>query len=517
LRSRLQIPWAWQQIETIGPRIVDPEPKFEFAPVEPSDRPLSELLNTLIRQQLSADRFLVRQKAWIEDGMVKGLGVAKVVWLQEKKTLRVRYQPTSEELASGEYPEFTEQELITSNRPHIIYVDPADFFWDPAATSEDDWRYVFHRTWLTLDELKSREKDGIYKSVAKVKQSDDESVGRGARETEEEAEARRTCKYPVYERWHIDGSVMVVSGDVVLRDDPNPFYHADIPFAIFRTQPTPRSLVGISEVEKIDHLQEAIWTRDNQRIDAVSLALNQVMILDPTISGVRQLTIGPNTKIYASNGQRVEQLKIDPNQAPAFDETEAYLGAMQQMTGASPMFAGVDTSQFGVNNNTATGASIMQEEANKRMAMKKLEFRIFESRVAKLMVQLNHQFLSPFELQRIVGSVHSNVDMPNPGEIPMFLDVIPQGMSESMSKSVERNEIMELVNMTAGNHLTPMPDGTIFSIKPFLEAAIKTYDRDPSGSFLDMGNVHPSVLSMAIPMPTQPGAPSPSQPSNVQG
>lgn len=500
MRSQLRIPWAWQQIETIGPRIIDPEPKFEFAPVEPSDRPMSEILNTLVRQQLNADRFLTRQKSWIEDGMVKGLGVAKIIWLQEKKTLKIRKPPTIEDIAMGITEDSTEyQTKIVTNRPSTIYVDPEDFLWDPKATNDDNWEYVFHRSWLTMDDLKARERRGIYKNVKSIEGSyEEEAETRGVRETDEEAEARRMARYAVYERWHIDGTVTTMCGDTILRDDCSPYNHCSIPFAIFRTQPTPRSLVGISEVEKIEHLQEAVWTRDNQRIDAVSLALNQVLILDPTIKGVRHLIFQPGAKIYANAGQRVEQLRLDPNNAPAFEETEAYLGAMQQMTGASPMLTGSDPSAYGINNNTATGASIMQEEANKRMAMKKLEFRIFESKIAKLMIQLNHQYISQFELQRIVGDKASGYQAPSPEEIPMFLDVIPQGMNESMSKSVERNELFELLNMLQGFHMAPFPDGSTFSIKPLLEQGLKLYDREPSQSFV---STMQAQMAMGAPAP----------------
>ena len=113
---------------------------------------------------------------------------------------------------------------------------------------------------------------------------------------------KRSGKFAVWERWSRDGTIMVMCGSVVLRDDPNPYFHGDIPFAIFRSQPTPRSMVGISEVEKIEHLQEAMWTRDNQRIDAVSLALNTVLIIDPTIPNARSISFQPGQKISGGIG-----------------------------------------------------------------------------------------------------------------------------------------------------------------------------------------------------------------------
>lgn len=493
LRSRLRVKWAWQQIETILPRIMDPDPRFAIMPVESGDSDMSDSLNVLLRYQLNKDRFIAKQRSWAEDGTVRALGVAKVVWLQKKQTMRIRrkldpetvreFESIGEEIPDDLLYEKKEN-VIVENRPTVIYVDPFDFLWDPKATCDSDWEYVFHRSWLSLETLKARERAGTYQNVSQIENASESDGGpRSAYESSEEANARRTGLYPVYERWHVDGTIMVMCGDVVLRDGPSPYYHGDIPFAVFRSQPTPRSLVGVSEVESIDHLQEAIWTRENQRIDAASLALNQILILDPTIQGVRQLAIRPGLKIYANAAQRVDQLRLDSLQNIGFNETEAYLGAMQQMTGASPYLAGSDPSMSGVDQSTATGASIMQEEGNKRMYLKKLEFQLFESRIAKLMIQLNHQYLSASEIERILGDNASGYRYVSPEEIPMFLDVIPQGMSDSMSKGTDMQRVIEILNTAKDLHLAPMGDGTIFTIKPFIERAIKIQGFDSRMAF----------------------------------
>lgn len=487
LRSRLRIPWAWQQVETIIPRIMDPDPKFDFQPVERDDANLSEALNALSRYQLNKDRFVQKQRSFVQDGCVFGLAVAKVVWRQKTQTLRVRRAPDPSQAVTG--PQVEEKTVLVENRPSIIYVNPHDFLWDPKATNDQDWEYVFHVSWLSTAQLKQRQKIGVYKNVDKIGDNDTwDPETRSLYEASEEAEARRKDRHKVVERWHADGTVMVMCGDTVLRDDPNPFFHGDIPFAVFRSQPTPLSLVGVSEIEKIAHIQEAVWTRDNQRIDAVSLALNQILILDPTIKGVRDLKFQPGAKIYANQGQRVDQLRLDPLQTPAFNETEAYLGAMQQMTGASPYLAGSDPSYSGINQSTATGAQILQEEGNKRMYMKKLEFQLFEARIAKLMTQLNHQYLTPAEIRRIIGDDADGYKVPTPEEIPMFLDVMPEGMSDSSNRIAEMNGLNEILMSSKDLHGTMMPDGSgnmvMFSVRPFIEDIIKLKGKDPRRAFV---------------------------------
>ena len=473
LRSQLRIPWAWQMVETVIPRIMDPEPRFEFKPVENGDRQLSDVLNALVREQLKSDQFVSKQRSFIRDSCVLGIGIAQVRWHQKSKKVKVR--------DSKEKTGFREEEKIVENRPTIDYIDPTDFFADPRGRNDREWRYVFLRSWKSFAELKKAEKDGYYKGVDNLKQDESDEKPRGAIETAEEAKARRGNKFAVYTRYDIrDNTIMTVCGKQVLRDEPSPYYHGDLPFFCFSTQPDPRSIVGVSEVEKIAQLQEAVWTKDNQRIDAVNYALNFVMIVDPNIPNARHLTLQPGAKIYAMNGQRVEQLQTNANQAMGLQESDQYIGAMQQMTGATAMLQG---SESAMNINNATTASILQEEGNKRMAMKKLEYRLFLSRIAKQVVQLNHQYLSAFELQRIVGDDAIGLKAPAPEEIPMFLDVLPEAMNESVSRITERNSVNELLNISGAMHGVPMTDGTVYDIKPLLEDALKLHDKEPSRSF----------------------------------
>lgn len=497
LNSKLKVPWAWQQIETIIPRVMDPEIRLDFRPVESGDRRAGDILKIIINQQLNADHFVMRQRDFIQDAMVLGLGVGKVRMHQRKQTICKWVQDPEN---PGQRIK-VEEERIVENRPSITYVDPYDFYWDPAATNDQNWKYVFHRSWLTKAELEQRAAQLGYRDVSLVSAAEDDQGTRGTTETTEEAEAKRQGKFPVDEGWFHDGTRMVVCNGVLLFDGKNPYFHGQFPFVCFSTQPNPRSLVGVSELEKIKELQIAVWIKDNQRIDTINYVLNFAMVVDPNIPGARNLKLHPGKVIHAVNGQRIEQLMLGAPAELAFRETESYVGAMQQMTGASPMFSNADIGAAGINNDTATGASIMQEEGNKRMAMKKLQFRLFVARAAKMMVQLDHQYLTPFEVYRLLGDAGGDWKPIAPEEIPMFLDVIPEAMSEVMGKMFERNSLIELINILGQMHGQQMLDGTYFDSKSIIERIIKAYDQDPVQSFRDAE----SVMSMMPPQPVDSG------------
>jgi hypothetical protein len=485
-RSRLRIPWVYQLVETMAPRLIDPEPVFAYFPVQPMDEVMAQVLNTLVKFQLNADRFVARQKSWIDDGAIRALGIAKVVWVHEERNMRVRRQnnPLAIAMGRGVYRE-EEQTVTVTNRPSILYIDPEDFFWDPAAVSDETMEWATHRVWLSAGQIRRRERQGVYSGVDKIgsPSGSADSNPRDPKETSEEARYRRANRYEVFEHWDkVSQKVTTICNGVVLREEDWPYLHGELPFVTFCTMPNRRSLVGISECEKLADPQDAIWTTDNQRIEAVSISLSPMMILDPMLKGQKNLSFKKGGRIYANTQQRVEQMRIDPNIVPAFEQTQSYLDAMHQVSGVDPAMM-VDSSQQ--MSDSATGAMLRHEETNMRMMMKKLQFRLFEAKIAKLMVQLNHQFLTKAEIRRIVGDKAKDMKVPDPTEIPMFLDVIPKGMSESLNKGVERNSQAEIINSLAGIHLAPMGDGSAFTLQPQIRRLIESYDQDPSmGNFI---------------------------------
>lgn len=549
LRSKLKVPWAWQQIETIIPRVMEPEPRAEFKPVTSAtpDMQLADSLHVLTQQQLYADQWVVKQRPFIEDGLVCGLGVAQVRWHQRKDAVRVRVPIDSvtkdmqvEELLDGNYqpivvgePEDSKEEasespemealeepafavclksMITESRPTIDWTPLEDFFPDPGCTDDHNWRWVIHRAWLTPSELAKREAMGVYTDTKHAMAVAAEGSEKREGETAEEAEARRDGKIAVYTMWEDNGKRMVVANSVMLLDGISPYYHQRIPFFAWCSQPNPRSLFGISEVDKIQELQKAVWLKDNQRIDAVNAAINFVVIADPGIQDLRKgAKIHPGKIIRAMNGQRLEQWTIGAQANLAFQETENYLGAMQQMTGANPMLQGMDpTGQM--TNGTATVGNIFQEEGNKRMAMKKLYFRLFTSRIMKQMVQLSHQYLTPFELGRILQSGGLENSKMTPEDIPMFLHVMPEAMSETIGQQAERSTNVELLNILGQLHGSQMLDGTYFDIKPIVQNTLKAYAQNPRTSFREPQDVR----AQQAPVPPGQGGQPAAEPTITQ-
>jgi hypothetical protein len=481
LSSKLKVRWAKQRWNAIAPELMDPEPKLYFRPVEISDIRLSDCLKQLTRVQFNQDHFVSKQPASVHDAGIYGLAVFKVHWHQKEKTLKVRDTKSILDRLMKNGNSFTVKKVITENRPAAMYVDPFDFFWDPAATSDQNWRYVFHRTYMTKGEMKQWQKKGVFRNVDKACAEADEISKRSPTEKESEADARRKDKYEVYEGWFDDGTRMMMCGKTLLHDDLNPYNHGDIPFVTWCTQPKERSLVGYSEMEDIEDLQQAIWVKDNQRIDSVNYSMFGLMIIDPNIPDGKNFKFEPGKVVRAPQGARFEQFRLDPGQHIALAETDSYLAAIDAMTGYNAVLDG--SNPGGMDRVTATVGTIADEATTLRRAMKKLQFRLAIAKIAKMWVQLNNQFLSEYELHRILGD--SSVDLkPIPvEEIPMFLDVIPEAMNEAMSITQERSANLDLINIIGQLHGMAFADGTVFDAKATIVDLLKSYDREPAPSF----------------------------------
>lgn len=513
LEAETKIPWAYWNWETIAPRIADPAPRLEFKPAEPGKQKLADILKHIIRVQLEQGQFVLEQIQMLHDGGIFGFNVNQVLWHQKTDTFMVRQPLSEEQRASGKAvdPTFVPKEKVTENWALTRYKDPFDFFPDPKAISDQTWAYVFDRVWLSHADIKARQDEGVYLPGDCSGQSGAEDANEARpNETQEEAEARRQGKYPVVTMWGADGRKVVMCGDVLLFNGSNQYAHRKIPFVTWCTKPKRGTLFGESEMEKLQAMQQGVWISDTLRRGAYLRAQFSTIIADPGVTIPKKRGFG--TVIRAIAGQRIEEWKLDANQGPSLTESENLVMAMQEMSGAAGVAGFNNPSDL--NRMAATVGGIAQEEGNMRMLWKKLWFRLMIARAAKFMVQLDHQYLSELEVQRICGEAWTPIP---PEEIPMFLDVLPEALSEQLSVLAERNSNIELLNIVGPLNGTQMHDGTVFTVKPVIEDTLKSYHRDAARYFHmppQMGAVDPmtGMPITQLPMDPNTGLPIPQGP-----
>lgn len=482
LEAEVKIPWAKWNWNTVLPRLADPAPRLDFRPAGQGKEQIADVCKVVIRTQMEQGHFVLEQLPLLHDAGIFGIGISQVLWHQRAQTALVRQPLTPEQREAGEAvePTFIQQTQIVENWAKSEWVDPFDFFPDPKAINDQTWAWVFHRVWLSTADLQARAAEGVYRDVdcCNLGGSEEDAEGRPG-ESPEEAEARRQGKHAVITMWGKDGTKIVMCGDVLLELGRNHLAHQQIPFVCFSTKPRAKSLFGESEMEVLRDLQLNTWVSDTLRRDAYLRAQNTGVIADPGITVPKRR--GPGFVIRAMQGQRFDEIKFDANQGPSMTESENMLGAMQEMSGAAGVAGFSNPSDL--NRMAATVGGIAQEESNMGMLFKKLWFRLATARIAKFMVQLNHQYLSEMELHRICGSTAVGYKPPAIEEIPMFLDVLPEALSQQLSILADRNSNIELLNIVGPLNGQQMHDGSVFTTKPVLEDTLKSYQRDVNRHF----------------------------------
>jgi hypothetical protein len=125
-------------------------------------------------------------------------------------------------------------------------------------------------------------KKGIYdQSEVERLQKPVDLVGKSTVEQDREKRSREKGRIEVLEIWdRARGKVTTIGGRrVVLRERDWPFWHGQYPFVVFATQPFPFSIQGMSIVDKLMHLQDAVWDLMNQRHDNVKFLNNAIAIV----------------------------------------------------------------------------------------------------------------------------------------------------------------------------------------------------------------------------------------------
>lgn len=492
--DKLYVHHVYQQIETIVPRMVTPDPRWDVSAREGQSDIQSKLVQKKLDYDMEMDDFVSKQSGLAKTMLICGIGVAKVIWVKKARKVKVHdWNVSPMDLLAGKSP-VREEDRIERNGPSMVPVNLFDFFPDPGATSIEQCREVYHRVWLTEEDIKERMalkgSDGnpIYKNLDKVLEGGpggSDEVTRLANESGDAANARRrTNRYEFIERWRGNRLTVLVNREHIVRDGDNPYWHGKIPFVAAATQPDIDSFVGISEVEVIENIQRMIHKFENLRMRAAEFSIAPVIKVHRSLKNAQNLRWEPGAIIYVDRNDQIMPEVASSNTQVGWSETQAYLSYMQQVSGVSPFIAGADPSVSGVNQETATGASILKEEANKRLALKLLQVQQMYTKVGKMFVELNQQFLTKPELIKVVGIDGETWETIEPQDIAGSYQIKVANSTDSLARSAENDRLNQAIQTLMPMQGYPLGDGTAVDIKYVMTRLLENIGVDPEKCFV---------------------------------
>jgi hypothetical protein len=373
--------------------------------------------------------------------------------------------------------------------------------WDPSASRFDQCAFVCYRSWATMNHLRMMEAAGVYENV-----DDLTETGGGKQDvlTDTFIQRDRTKRIEIIEYWTREKLIVLANRRVVIRDEPNPFWHGKLPFVLANPNVDLYSLEGLSDVDLVLDLQAARWELLNQTIDNVRLMNNAIIMARDTIDDPDKLRFAPGELWLVADPAEVMMWTPNHNvtdSALAMDERLSQ--DIQDVTGAIPYLSGAGDGT--VDQNTATGISVIQNMASRRIGLKKNMIGYAQVEIGVQQIALNQQFLSVPERIRIEQEDGYQFETVTPQDIQGDLDYEIENANESLNRQQARQEATQLFQAFV--------NPATFQV---FQMAGKTYDPVPFGERLcdafdikNTGEIFGVAPPPMMPQPQMAGPPPP--------
>lgn len=516
--SKNHPPFAYSLIETVVANMIDDRTVWNFAP-----RPImddgqtvenyingAKALEAIVRYELEMDQFDRKQRPIALQNSICGISPVKILWDYQEgvgrryttKLKDIRHPETGDVIA--QYPYLVEQEhtRIVRDGPSVGPIDVRDFFFPDNADDVQSAKYVIHRVWMSLDELKALQAQGVYKNVDRLSETRDMFDWERVmwRSDELFLTNRRRKMVEVLERWGADGRVTTVANRTVLLKDYRPedngdkpmFWHGQKPFVVVSSMPQPFQFIGTSDMESIAHLQNALWTSINQTADNVALLNNAIFIISSSTDD-EEMEFAPGEFWQLENpAQDFNQWSPQPlptELGPAWqDKLQAWLN---EITGGMGLMANAGQ----MDGQTATGVSTFMNIAQRRLQARRAQFAYAYQDIGNMVVSDIQQFMDRDRLVPMVGKGGAMAfGRVSPLQVQGRYVAQVQALSEDMIRQQKRAEAQALLTLVLQGAAMASAAGTPLNLAAAYKDLFEAFDKvDVEQYFLPPPPPQPNV------------------------
>ena len=383
--AHLHIPLSFRTIESIVPKAIANAPKMLVMPRDEQWRKNLEAIRLLIDRQQDQINIDLPFQAVMRSGRIYGLGIGKSYWRREVRNRR-RVQ---RRMFRPGYQVGKLQAEVTFDDPVFEDVDPFDWMWDPYGSSLDTAEWTCHRVWMSTQAVMDRLNERVWNTES-AQQLDAEGVrtlgGAGQLYDEiwtdrlEVSGFRSWTKLGRGEQphelleWHDGERVLtILDRQLLVQEAENPCC-GYMPFQIYRPTPINKQMVGIGDLEPLEHLNRELDTLRSQRRDAATLALCASYVFDDQMIDEEDLVFGPGTAMR-SNGDPSRALFPIPRQEVPGSGYQEESVIRQDIEAVSGIADALDP-RTGQNTTTATEAQLVQASLGARITLSSRRFEL---------------------------------------------------------------------------------------------------------------------------------------------
>lgn len=353
------------------------------------DEPKAQVMNALIQYTWDVSKSNVALFQILKDALIFGTGIGMEFYWKEPRTIKHADGKTEDIL---EYDDC----YLKPIRLQDFYVDErAQGFSGPDGARDCVWRQI-----MDYDDFRNFFKGKVWDPLGQaslVKPGGDTNYYEFYKPPERIDQSREVEVLWYYNK--PDDVFCVVANDVVIRNEPNPYKHKQLPFIRIVDVVRPYQFYGKGECELLESLQEEINTLRRMIIDRNHLDIDKPILTSDSLTlEDEDAAASPHRVIPVGD---VTQIKF-----PEYSDIALSVFKTLEMLGDDKVrITGMDERQQSVAGaGTATEASILKEATLKRLNMKMWNVKndtLVD--IGKLRVSNILQFYSQPKLNKILG------------------------------------------------------------------------------------------------------------------
>ena len=419
-QSQRFVPLIGMVRDLIVPRLYQGMPDSAAEGLSENAELNEDALNSVLDyDQAKMDLETVMNKV-VKDAFDYGLGIRKDYWRTEtadnlphdQEFLDRMLSEANKMLKKAVGGQKMKQSQLLYDGPDVEWTDPFNFFWDPAGDSIDHMSFcgeVYSRSLYrlrkdprisseSLKEIKEFETGAVTEPAIRERMR---ALGYTQTEITRSYAKIRDGEHEVIEYWgafDINGDGIEEECCIILIDrlsisycEQNPFWHGLKPYSVFQYDLVSGMFVGRSMVRRLKELQEEYNDATDQASDMRKLTLRPMLKyklgsdMDPN-----SLQVAPGMPIGVESMQDLEWDRppdFTPQLAAVLKEIR---DLVQLVSGANDVALG--QKDVGIGDNTATGASIAQQQTEMRYRQPAILLDLMMVRAGNMLISNEQQY-----------------------------------------------------------------------------------------------------------------------------
>lgn len=366
-QANVFVPYVMSVVETLMPRVLDARPDFGVQGRTQEDETRAQKVKYLTDYFWEVAEMDGKTENFVRAAMIYGTGFLQVYWKKDVRTLKFLKSTDATGKASWE-----EREQTFYDAPCADWVDNYNLLYDWRNVDAKDKRFWMKRLVLTKEEIMRRYPHASEEKMALIKPGGDvsdwaqvrqdvkqthESIGKNKQQTVDWATGTagvgrvqtyedENNLYECYEWWRpFEDAYAVMANDTPIFDDggvmPIPYDFKEAPFVPVPYLKVPGEFEGYGLPLILENPQIMLNMIKNQRLDAVTLNIHKMWIVNPLANiDKKELVTRPFGIIYSTSADGVREVQFSDVKQSAYLEEDRLKQDMRYASGVDDFSMG---------------------------------------------------------------------------------------------------------------------------------------------------------------------------------